>query len=252
MKQQPASAAPHYQLSPVGEAAIMVEFGKGIHPETNKKVKALADHLDQQPLPGMLEYVSAYSSVTVFFNPAQVQEFHKQQSDQQPGLLAYQIVAARLAEVLRSLDHSTVTTPRTVEIPVCYGGEYGPDLEYVAEHNKLTVEEVIETHCQGQYLVYMIGFAPGFPYLGGMSEKIATPRRSSPRLEIPAGSVGIAGMQTGVYPIATPGGWQLIGRTPLPLFRPRKEIPSLLQAGDLIRFRPVSPAEYEEYQEARP
>ena len=251
MKQQTERAVLEYQLLPVGEAALMVEFGKGINPETNKKVKALADYLDRQPLPGMLEYVSAYSSVTVFYNPAQVKQFQKEQLHLQPKLLAYQVLAELLKEVLSKLDNGVVTKPRTVEIPVCYGGEFGPDLAYVAEYNNITIEEVIEIHCQGQYLVYMIGFAPGFPYLGGMSEKIATPRRPSPRLEIPAGSVGIAGMQTGVYPIATPGGWQLIGRTPLSLFRPQDECPSLLQAGDIIRFRPIPLAEYGEYEGAR-
>ncbi|CQR71000.1 Kinase A inhibitor [Sporomusa ovata DSM 2662] len=252
MSQQTETAVLEYQLLPVGEAALMVEFGKGINPETNKKVKALADYLDRQPLPGMLEYVSAYSSVTVFFNPVQVKQLCKEQFYQQAELLAYEVFADLLIEVLSKLDNSVAIVPRTVEIPVCYGGEFGPDLAYVAEHNNLTMEEVIEIHSQGQYLVYMIGFAPGFPYLGGMSEKIATPRRSSPRLEIPAGSVGIAGMQTGVYPITTPGGWQLIGRTPLPLFRPLAACPSLLQAGDIIRFRPISLAEYQEYEEARP
>lgn len=251
MKQQTERAVLEYQLLPVGEAALMVEFGKGINPETNKKVKALADYLDKRPLPGMLEYVSAYSSVTVFFNPALVKQFQKEQLHLQPKLLAYQVLADLLKEVLSKLDNGVVSKPRTVEIPVCYGGEFGPDLAYVAEHNNITMEEVIEIHSQGQYLVYMIGFAPGFPYLGGMSEKIATPRRPSPRLEIPAGSVGIAGMQTGVYPITTPGGWQLIGRTPLSLFRPQDECPSLLQAGDLIRFRPIPLAEYGEYEGAR-
>jgi len=251
VKQQTERAVPEYQLLPVGEAALMVEFGKGINPEINKKVKALADYLDQRPLPGMLEYVSAYSSVTVFYNPAQVKQFQKEQLHLQPKLLAYQVLAELLKEVLSKLDNGVVTKPRTVEIPVCYGGEFGPDLAYVAEYNNITIEEVIEIHCQGQYLVYMIGFAPGFPYLGGMSEKIATPRRPSPRLEIPAGSVGIAGMQTGVYPIATPGGWQLIGRTPLSLFRPQDECPSLLQAGDIIRFRPIPLTEYGEYEGAR-
>lgn len=251
MKQQTERTVLEYQLLPVGEAALMVEFGKGINPETNKKVKALADYLDKRPLPGMLEYVSAYSSVTVFFNPALVKQFQKEQLHLQPKLLAYQVLADLLKEVLSKLDNGVVSKPRTVEIPVCYGGEFGPDLAYVAEHNNITMEEVIEIHSQGQYLVYMIGFAPGFPYLGGMSEKIATPRRPSPRLEIPAGSVGIAGMQTGVYPITTPGGWQLIGRTPLSLFRPQDECPSLLQAGDLIRFRPIPLAEYGEYEGAR-
>jgi inhibitor of KinA len=137
---------------------------------------------------------------------------------------------------------------RTVSIPVCYGGEYGPDLEYVARHHNLTPEEVISIHSEGEYLAYMIGFAPGFPFLGGLSEKIATPRRPSPRTSIPAGSVGIAGMQTGVYPISTPGGWQLIGQTPVKLFLPKQNPPSLLQAGDIVKFEPISKEEYQEMQ----
>ncbi len=122
--------------------------------------------------------------------------------------------------MLHRLGEASEPPPRTVEIPVCYGGEFGEDLAFVAEHADLTPDEVIEIHSGAEYLVYMLGFAPGFPYLGGMPERITAPRRDSPRLKIPAGSVGIAGSQTGVYPIETPGGWRLIGRTPLALFRP--------------------------------
>ena len=134
---------------------------------------------------------------------------------------------------------------RTIEIPVCYGGEFGPDLSVVAESNGLTEEEVIHIHSNGTYIVYMIGFAPGFPYIGGMPSEIATPRKSSPRLKIPSRSVGIAGSQTGIYPIETPGGWQLIGSTPLKLFSIHHNPPTLLQAGDHVRFKPIS---YEEYR----
>ncbi|MGV3465566.1 MAG: 5-oxoprolinase subunit PxpB, partial [Heyndrickxia sp.] len=137
---------------------------------------------------------------------------------------------------------------RVVEIPVCYGGDFGPDLETVASMNGLSTEEVIQIHSSAEYTVYMIGFAPGFPYLGGMSEKIATPRLPSPRLKIPERTVGIAGNQTGVYPIETPGGWQLIGRTPIKLFRPQDEVPSLLHAGDKVRFKPISYEEYVEWE----
>jgi len=133
-----------------------------------------------------------------------------------------------------------------VEIPVCYGGKFGPDLEIVAKHNQLTPDEVITIHSEGLYLIYMIGFAPGFPYLGGLSDKIATPRRESPRFKIPAGTVGIAGDQTGVYPIETPGGWQLIGRTPVKLFNPKHSSPTLLKTGSYIRFIPIPPKEYEQ------
>ncbi|HET6872400.1 MAG TPA: 5-oxoprolinase subunit PxpB, partial [Sporolactobacillaceae bacterium] len=141
-------------------------------------------------------------------------------------------------------DQASQLDAHTVNIPVCYGGEWGPDLDHVAAVNGLSPEEVIRIHSEGVYLVHMIGFAPGFPYLGGLSKEISTPRRETPRLVIPKGSVGIAGDQTGVYPLETPGGWQLIGRTPINLFNPNSETPSLLKAGDFVRFVPISPSEW--------
>lgn len=140
---------------------------------------------------------------------------------------------------------------RTVVIPVCYGGEFGPDLEEVARFHGMTEDEVIAIHAQGRYRVYMIGFAPGFAYLGGLSPEIATPRRATPRTHVPAGSVGIAGNQTGVYPLATPGGWQIIGRTPLALFRPHHEEPSLLRAGDIVQFCPITEEQYRMWDDER-
>jgi inhibitor of KinA len=163
--------------------------------------------------------------------------------------LPYETVCEELTTLLEGLSVDQDAEPRIVEIPVCYGGEFGPDLEEVAEHNGITPEEVIDIHSNGEYIVYMIGFAPGFPYIGGMSEKIAAPRRKNPRLKIPAGSVGIAGKQTGVYPIETPGGWQLIGRTPRKLFLPDGHTPSLLQAGDQIKFVQVSQEEFLKMEE---
>jgi inhibitor of KinA len=150
--------------------------------------------------------------------------------------------------LLNDLDLDERRESRVVEIPVHYGGESGPDLDIVAKHNGLTPEEVVAIHSNGHYFVNMIGFAPGFPYIGGMSEKIATPRKSSPRLKIPAGSVGIAGKQTGIYPIETPGGWQIIGKTPLQLFRPDHDPPSLLKAGDKICFKPITLKEFREWE----
>lgn len=134
---------------------------------------------------------------------------------------------------------------RIVHIPLCYGGEYGPDLSGLAFYHGLSEAEVIDLHTSRDYPVYMIGFAPGFPYLGGLDERLATPRRSVPRIQIPAGSVAIGGAQTGIYPLMTPGGWHVIGRTPLALFRPDADPPSLLQAGDIVRFVPIAPDEYE-------
>jgi len=235
------------EILPFGETAILVEFGKGIRPETYSKVKALTEYLDCYSLPGMIEYVSAYSSVTVFYDPSKIRKLQIEGVAAQ-NQSCYRRLSTLLKGIISKLDVDVAQTPRIVEIPVCYGGDFGPDLSYVAEHNKLTMDKVIEIHASGDYLVYMLGFAPGFPFLGGMSELISTPRRQSPRTSIPPGSVGIAGMQTGVYPIETPGGWQLIGRTPLALFRPADNPPSLLQAGDIIRFIPISAQEYEAYK----
>lgn len=158
--------------------------------------------------------------------------------------LSYRKMLKLLEEAIAEIDMNKTSKAKVVEIPVCYGGEFGPDIEFVAEHNHLSVQEVIDIHSSGEYLVYMIGFAPGFPFLGGMSEKIATPRRSSPRLVIPVGSVGIAGSQTGAYPIETPGGWQLIGRTPAALFCPQNHPPTLLDAGNMVKFKPITLEEY--------
>lgn len=238
---------PAVEMIPFGDSAVLVEFGRCIHPDIHRKVKAFTEYLDCHSFPGMIEYIPAFSSVTVSYDPVKVKNLPGRNAEE-AAQLSCQIVISLLREFIAKLDTTVDHSPRTVEIPVCYGGEFGPDLEFVAEHNNLSAEEVIHIHTSGSYLVYMIGFAPGFPYLGGMSEQIATPRRQTPRMLIPAGSVGIAGMQTGVYPIATPGGWQLIGRTPLELFRPNDDPPSLLQSGDIIRFYPVSRKEYEKYR----
>jgi len=238
-------------LLPLGETAIFVEFGKEIKPEIHYKIKSFTDYLEAHPFPGLVEYVAAFCSVAVYYDPLKVKTMGLADTTGQ-DVSVYETVAALVRKILDKLEYSTDPAPRIVKIPVCYGGEFGPDLDYVAKYNNLTAQEVIEIHTGGQYLVYMIGFAPGFPYLGGMSEKIATPRRETPRMSIPAGAVGIAGMQTGVYPISTPGGWQLIGRTPVALFCPDKNPPTLLQAGDSIRFYPISPAEYAAYGEGNP
>lgn len=236
------------EMLPLGEGAMIVEFGRCIRPDIHRQVKAFADYLDSHRFPGMIEHASAFSSVTVFYDPFLVKKLQSE-SGKDDAVSAYQIIRRLLQKLLLNINVKEKQNPRVVEIPVCYGGEFGPDLDFVAKHNQLSADDVIEIHTGGRYLVYMIGFAPGFPYLGGMSKRIASPRRQSPRLAIPAGSVGIAGMQTGVYPIETPGGWQLIGRTPLALFRPQDNPPSLLQSGDIIQFRQISYKEYEEYRE---
>ena len=220
-------------ISQISEVSALIEFGYEINEDINKRIRTFCTYLDENPFRGMIEYVPAFASVSVIYNPLDI-------NNECP----YDVVKSVLEDILSKLDFSLLDEEHIIEIPVCYGGEFGPDIEYVAKINNLTVDEVIKIHTDQKYLVYMIGFAPGFPYLGGMCEKIAAPRLESPRTAIPAGSVGIAGMQTGVYPIETPGGWQLIGRTPIKLFDLDGDTKSLLKPGDIAKFYPIS---YEEY-----
>jgi inhibitor of KinA len=154
---------------------------------------------------------------------------------------------AALEAACADLAHAHLPPPRIVEIPVCYGGAFGPDLDDVAERHGLGSDDVVAIHTSGEYLVYMVGFMPGFAYLGGLDERIATPRRRSPRTAVPAGTVGIGGQQTGVYPLVSPGGWNLIGRTPLRIFDPARDEPTLLATGDRVRFRAIPLDEYQEW-----
>lgn len=219
-------------IAPLGDTAVVVTFGDTIDPDVHKRVMGFAQHLDSSPPPAMVEYVPGFTTVALFYDAlaCKYEEFTA-------------AVEAALGEVVTS-DLETVESG-PIDIPVCYGDEFGPDLGFVATHNDLTAEEVIEIHTGTTYLVYMIGFAPGFPYLGGMSPRIAAPRLDAPRAAVPPGSVGIAGAQTGVYSIETPGGWRLIGRTPRQLFQPTAHEPSLLHAGDRVRFVPIGRDEFE-------
>lgn len=223
-----------FTFSPLGDGAIVIEAGTEINEEVQKRVRAIAALLESRAPAWIVEFIPAFTTVAVFYNPLAA---------------SYEAVQTDLEELLQHMEDADQSLSRTVEIPVSYGGEFGPDLEFVAAHNGLTTEQVIEIHSSGTYSVSMIGFAPGFPFISGMSEKIAAPRRDTPRLRIPERTVGIAGKQTGVYPIETPGGWQLIGRTPIRLFRPEQDIPSLLQAGDKIVFRRITEAEYHAWEE---
>ena len=224
------------RLTPLGDSAIIVHVGDEISEDTHLRVRAVCERLDGAPIPGLIEYVPAYTTVTVFYDAVRAARGSRTS--------AYELVHAALVEALGTPRSVVAADARTVDIPCCYGGDFGPDLGAVAEHAGLTPDEVVATHVGAEYLVYMIGFAPGFPYLGGLSPRIATPRRASPRITVPAGSVGIAGEQTGVYPLSTPGGWQLIGRTPLALFRPFDDPPTLLRLGDRVRFVSITAEQY--------
>jgi len=208
----------------VGEAAFTVEFGDAVDALLNRQVHALDTALRERAVPGLIETVPTYRSLLVMYDP-QVSNA--------------EAIRDALTEVLNALPSVGVPEGRLVEIPVRYGGAWGPDLADVAAHCGMSAQAVIELHVQPEYTVAMLGFAPGFAYLLGLPEKLATPRLPTPRLRVPPGSVGIAGAQTGVYALATPGGWRIIGRTDLTLFNPGREMPFTLQAGDRVRFVPL-------------
>lgn len=218
-----------FTLKPVGGCAVLACFGTEIREEVNAQVMALAAALTAASPEGMVEAVPSFAALLVRYDPLRTD------------------CAAISQAVREAAAHCTQTAARTgklVEIPVCYGGKYGEDLPFIAQHAGLSEDEVIALHSGRDYRIYMLGFLPGFPYLGGLDERLHTPRLQNPRTKIPAGSVGIGGKQTGIYPLASPGGWQLLGRTPLRLFAPERGGALPYQAGDLIRFVPISESEY--------
>ena len=216
-----------------GDSAVCVEFGNEISPEINKKIRAFKIAVEKSNIPGIVETVPTYRSLLVHYHPE---------------VIGFKALTEEFDKLMGSLSSIPIPPPTVIEIPVLYGGEMGPDIENVAEHNHKTVEEVIKIHTSEEYLIYMIGFIAGFPYLGGMSKEIATPRLKSPRVKIEGGSVGIAGEQTGIYPVASPGGWQVIGRTPLKLYDADREKPVLLEAGQYIKFAAVTEEEYKKIE----
>lgn len=233
------------KMRPLGDSAIVVQIGEGISSDIHHVIIHLMNEIERDPFHGFIEAVPSYNSVTVYYNPVTIY-FENQQSQVNS---AFQKVSAFMEEYIKRVNPEEEREQRVIEIPVIYGGEYGPDLEVVATYNSLTPEEVIDIHLNHEYMVYMIGFSPGFPFLGGMDERIATPRKVSPRQAIPQGSVGIAGKQTGIYSLETPGGWQIIGRSPASLFLPNSSPPTLLQAGDKIRFKQIEEEEFSTYKE---
>ena len=217
-------------ISPVGDCAISIDFGQVIDPKINRHIRQTIERIQALQLDGIIELVPTYCALLVQYDAM---------------LYSYadmcNIIEHTFSESVTDSDNEMVTV---IEIPTVYGGEFGPDLGFVASHNNLSEEEVIAIHSGTDYLVYMLGFIPGFTYLGGMDPRIATPRLSSPRTLIPAGSVGIAGEQTGTYPSDSPGGWQIIGRTPVTMYDMSKEEAALLSAGDYVRYVPIDEQEY--------
>ena len=236
-----------WQITPLGDCALVVHLGETAEEDAFDRVQACAQALaraaEAGQLPGATELVPALVTVTVYFDLLRT------------SLAEMRVHVAAMLDAPHDAESWAVrpnTVPTVVTIPVCYGGSFGSDLELVATHAGLTPHEVVEIHSGAIYRVQMLGFAPGFPYLGGMSPRIAAPRRATPRLAVAAGSVGIGGLQTGVYPLETPGGWQIIGRTPRALFRPWQDPPTLLRAGDRVRFEAISPEQFETWREEQP
>jgi inhibitor of KinA len=214
----------------MGDRALIVRWGDVIDEAIHRRVRAYLARLEAASVPGFLEFVPAFASAAIFYDPLR---------------LRYERASRLALELAENLDTEEVAEPEPIEIPAAYGGAYGPDLPWVAERAGLSEEEAVRLHLSVDYRVYMIGFAPGFPYLGETPPPLAARRHATPRPSVPAGSVGIAGKQTGIYPAASPGGWRLIGRVPLRLFQPSADPPSLLKAGDRVRFVSISPEEFE-------
>ena len=213
-----------------GDSALVIEFGNEISVDINKKIRKMMDDIKKENIDGIVELVPTYCSLLINYDVLKID---------------YNTLVEKLKTFLNNdLETAEGEEVTLVEIPTLYNDEVGPDLSYVAEHNKISKEEVIKIHTGTDYLVYMLGFMPGFTYLGGMSEKIATPRLESPRLQIYPGSVGIAGKQTGMYPSMSPGGWRIIGRTPLKLYNPDSDTPVYISSGDYVRYVSISEEEY--------
>jgi inhibitor of KinA len=228
-------------FSPLGDRALLLELGGRADPLTVSRVRALAEYLGQQELPGVLDLVPALCTLGVHYDPETWRDDTGKHSP-------YENLVEKIQDVLPDPDSLAVTDGHLYEVPVCYDGEYGEDLPSFARAHDLARKQVVEIHSASVYTVYMLGFAPGFVYLGQLDERLVSPRRDTPRASVPAGSVAVANQYTGIYPASLPGGWHIIGRTPLQLFDLSRDRPSLLSAGDRVRFVPVSAARFRELE----
>ena len=216
----------------MGDRGLLLEFGDEISSEVNEKVRRMTLAIQAESIEGIVEIVPTYRSLLILHNPL---------------ILSFVDLKKRLERIEKGLQQTPFPEPKLTQIPALYGGSYGPDLEEVAKYHQISPEEVIQLHCSKPYFIYMIGFMPGFPYMGELPEALITSRLKTPRLSVPAGSVAIAQRQTGIYPMESPGGWQIIGRTPVKLFNPEREPPALLQMGNLVQFFPISEKEFKEW-----
>jgi KipI family sensor histidine kinase inhibitor len=222
----------HAKFLVMGDRGLLAEFGDNISLRVNEKVRRVHLGLQTELIEGIVETVPTYRSLLILYDPL---------------MLSLEALKKKLARIEKGLQQTPFPEPRLTRIPVVYGDLYGPDLEGVANTHGISQKEVIRLHCSKPYHIYMIGFMPGFPYMGELPETLVTPRLKTPRLSVPTGSVAIAQKQTGIYSMESPGGWHLLGRTPVKLFSPGKNPPALLQMGDLVQFYPISEKEYKEW-----
>jgi len=227
----------------LSEKSVTVTFGTAIDHDLLYLIADFNRLLLQNPFSGLITTVPAYTTLTVFFDPLSVM------LSDLPGQVCFEKVSAHLNKIAQIKREKSRIIADKMVIPVCYGGDFGHDLLTVARTNKLSETEVIDIHTAGQYIVFMIGFVPGFAYMGGMDTRLSTPRKEVPSAKIPTGSVGIAGSQTGIYPMETPGGWQIIGKTPLKMFDVNRSQPSLLKGGDMVTFKAIGIKEFNAYAE---
>ena len=232
------------EITPLGDSALIVRVRDRFEDAPEKTLNEVLDvfrRLENASIPGVIELAAAYTTVVVFFDPIRVIN-HAVEPDRVIEWLTQKIYEGLTPDKRRQYGRAVA---RVVEIPVCYDPEFALDLDHVAQHAQISPKEVVDLHGAAGYHVSCLGFTPGFPYLAGLPEKLTTPRRATPRKEVPAGSVAIAGTQSGIYPLRSPGGWNVIGRTPLRLFEPQRNPPTLLQAGDRLRFRAISRQEFD-------
>jgi inhibitor of KinA len=222
-----------YRIFPLGDSALTVEFGNEISVDLNQRAIALSDHFESNPFPGFIETVPAYASTTIFYDVTHVRTAFPDEPT------AFEAVATLVKNALIGIDPARSVSSQIIEIPVHFDGEAALDLEYVAENHGLSIAEVIDIFTSHTYRVFMLGFLPGFTYMAEVDERIATPRKEAPRTSVPKGSIGIAGKQTGIYSLESPGGWQIVGRTDVEMFTPEGERPTLLSPGDQVRFVPA-------------
>ena len=221
-----------YSISSLGDSAVTIDYGNIIDENINLRVHSIRDWLNHRPFEGLIDIVIGYSSLSVIFDPWLVYQHQK------PTGTIFSWIEQLLTDADKALDAELPEKNRVVEIPVCYDQEYAPDLLRMSYEKKIGVQEIIQTHFSRTYRVYMIGFLPGFAYLGQIEERLTSPRKEKPS-PVLAGSVGIAGKQTGIYPLNSPGGWNIIGRTPLKLFNIENDPPVILQSGDDVKFYPI-------------